>query len=65
MNCAPKDCSWVEVELAGGDICQAHWASDLSGEEQPPYRGWFRRNENGVGFAQVYPLHWRPLAKNA
>ncbi|ACK82503.1 hypothetical protein [Methylorubrum extorquens] len=39
----------------------AHWAEDLSGEEQPPFRGWFYAT--GYGFAQLpgVPKRWRPL----
>jgi len=39
----------------------AHWAEDLSGEEQPPFRGWFYAT--GYGFAQLpgTPKRWRPL----
>lgn len=39
----------------------AHWASG-GGEEQPPFRGWFRHN--GFGFSEVSgePTHWRPLS---
>ena len=38
-----------------------HWAQDLSGEEQPPFRGWF--TDAGFGFREVYPAptHWRRL----
>lgn len=38
-----------------------HWASDLSGEEQPPFKGWFR--QVGAGFQEVPkpPTHWMPL----
>jgi hypothetical protein len=38
-----------------------HWAQDLSGEEQPPFQGWF--HWSGCGFAQLpdEPTHWQPL----
>jgi hypothetical protein len=41
--------------------CIGHWAQDLSGEEQPPFRGWFY--DTGYGFVEVTPTptHWRPL----
>jgi hypothetical protein len=37
-----------------------HWAEDLSGSEQPPFRGWFRNT--GFGFAEISPepTHWSP-----
>lgn len=39
-----------------------HWAEDLSGEEQPPFRGWFYANGD-YGFAQISPdpEFWQPL----
>lgn len=38
-----------------------HWASDLSGSEQPSFQGWFR--DTGFGFAEINPppTHWAPL----
>ena len=66
MDVAPKDGSWIEVELADGTICHAHWCSDLSGEEQPPFEGWFAAygtSAKGKWFVQVFPLHWRAIDK--
>lgn len=61
MDCAPKDVTWVEVETTGGELCEAHWASDLSGEDQPPFRGWFTGDGRNGPFRQIHPIHWRPL----
>jgi hypothetical protein len=38
-----------------------HWAEDVPGEEQPPFRGWFY--DTGYDFTQIKPepTHWRPL----
>ena len=61
MDTAPKNATWVEVVLPGGaSTCLAHWASDLSGEEQPKFQGWFRRL--GDHFRKIIPppIAWRP-----
>ena len=62
MSVAPKTTERIEVELKDGSIVEAHWASDLSGEEQPPFQGWFV--ERGDGFSQVFPIHWRKVKPN-
>ncbi len=62
MSCAPKDSTWIEVETTGGNIVRAHWASDMSGEEQPPFEGWFVKR--GDTFYQIQPIHWRALKDN-
>lgn len=52
----------VLVLLANGDQWIAHWACDLSGEEQPPFRGWFRDNGSGRGYVQIaQPQFWKQL----
>jgi len=39
-----------------------HWGEDLSGSEQPPFRGWFKR-WGSSGFAEIDPdpTGWMPL----
>lgn len=61
MRTAPKNATWIEVETKDGQICQAHWASDLSGEEQPPFEGWYVEPKPGYSYRQVQPIQWRPL----
>ena len=56
---APKDASEVEVMLDDGRIVIAHYACDLSGEEQPPFKGWFLHN--GYYFGEINPTGWRPI----
>lgn len=55
----------LEVELPDHSVCVAHWASDLSGEEQPPYQGWFTAETGGgrrVCYRQIpRPIAWRLL----
>src|SRR5689334_12958567 len=60
MDSAPKDCSWVQGMLKDGSVVRMHYAEDLSGEEQPPFRGWFI--EKKWGYLGVFPVAWRPYA---
>lgn len=62
IKTAPKDATEVSVRLSDGTIYErAHWASNLSGEEQPPFEGWFVRA--GSYFAGIPdPVEWRPIA---
>jgi len=58
---APKG-QTVEVLLKDGKtVTQAHWASDNSGEEQPPFEGWFVKS--GIsGYSQIRnPIAWRKI----
>lgn len=64
MDEAPKNATWVFVRLPDGAEVAAHWASDLSGEEQPPFEGWFVGGKHTSGFRQVKdPVLWRPLSE--
>jgi hypothetical protein len=38
-----------------------HWAQDLSGEEQPPFRGWFRDTGYHMAAIEPEPTEWMPL----
>lgn len=61
MDRAPKDGTWVHVKIEKTQlIYRAHWAEDLSGEDQPPFRGWFQ--DAGNYFREVpTPYTWRPI----
>lgn len=63
MDSVPKNCSSFEALMKDGRIHpDVHWASDLSGEEQPSFRGFFV--PCGDGFSQIgTPIAWRPLVK--
>lgn len=69
MGSAPKDATEIILRIPckgwpGHYSMIGHWAQDLSGEEQPPFKGWFWRHADG--FAQLpTPTGWRPLAKPA
>lgn len=53
----------VQVFLPDGRELVAHWASDLSGDEQPPFQGWF--TASGRGFIQIsQPMFWRQCDKS-
>jgi hypothetical protein len=70
---APKTATWVQLGYPPQGyrkdlpIVIAHWASDMSGEEQPGYEGWFRDNlghgGRSSGFVEVPTgwVAWRPL----
>lgn len=70
MDRAPKDCTHVHLLMDGGvTVKDAHWAEDLSGEEQPPFRGWFVAVKDGTG-KFLYnrevpgePCAWAPVSK--
>lgn len=52
----------VRGRTAEGRILeQIHFASDLSGEEQPAFEGWFAPYTGERGFYQVTPVEWQPL----
>lgn len=59
---APKNATWVEVLLRDRTVKVAHWAEDLSGEEQPPFSGWFvGKGEQSFSALIGEPIGWRPL----
>lgn len=69
---APETAEWVQLGYPPDrsrepTIIVAHFAQDMSGEEQPPFKGWFRANlgDGGrvYGFSGVPPgwVAWRPL----
>lgn len=48
---------WVIAKAADGTEFESHWACDLSGEEQPPFLGWFDRSYRQVS----NPKEWRRI----
>ena len=60
MRLAPVCRPYLDGLLADGQVVDIHFAQDLSGEEQPPFSGWFRPLESGHGYIQVHPKAWRP-----
>ena len=61
MESAPKDSRWVMVLLPNGEEVKAHYACDLSGSEQPPFRVYFREHSKNVFVGVDDPTHWRPI----
>ena len=63
MREAQKDSTSVTVLMRDGTVHRiAHWASNTSGEEQPPYEGWFVHKLDGnynVGIPE--PIGWRKI----
>lgn len=62
IDTAPKGRT-VKVKLSSGKILKAHFAQDLSGEEQPPFQGWFTERSKvhpEYGFIQIdTPVAWK------
>lgn len=66
MDSAPRNATWVMVKTADGKAHRAHFAEDVSGEEQPPFSGWFKRVDKIDGFVGLgsEPIMWRPCSKD-
>lgn len=70
MEAAPKNCTHIDLLMADKQVIRdAHWASDLSGEEQPPFEGWFVKVSESL-YRQVdgdhptqQPVGWRPVER--
>jgi hypothetical protein len=61
LDSAPKDSSWFLGLTEEETIEEVHYACDLSGEEQPPFKGYFKRV--GTYFSEVKITKWKPLKK--
>ncbi len=64
IKTAPKNATEILVLLEHkGDrhVMVAHWAEDLGGEEQPPFRGWFFWNVWQFSALPSEPTHWTPI----
>lgn len=58
---APLDSTWIIVLMRNGDIFRAHFAENLSGEEQPAFSGWFV-NCGGTTHREIdRPTYWIPI----
>lgn len=58
MSTAPLTAREVQVKLDDGRVLVAHYAEG-GGEDQPPFKGWFRRVLDT--YREVTPVAWRPL----
>jgi hypothetical protein len=66
IETAPKNATKILAVYPGGSEVVVHWAQDLSGEDQPPFEGWFKddtdTNGNRTGYSAVpEPAGWKPL----
>lgn len=59
MSTAPQNATWVIGQMADGEVRRVHWASDLSGSEQPAFQGWFL--QSGNSFVECNPVRWMHL----
>jgi hypothetical protein len=61
MRTAPKGGMHIRCMVADGTIHDdVHWASNLTGEEQPGFQGWFIPIKNG--FQQILPTAWQDIS---
>lgn len=62
METAPKG-KTVKVKPQSGKVLEAHYAQDLSGEDQPPFKGWFTKRSKThpeYGYVQIdTPIAWK------
>lgn len=57
MNTAPINGTIFMARLKDGTIYkECHWASDLSGEYQAPFEGWFIASGNS--YTEIDPIEW-------
>jgi hypothetical protein len=59
MDGAPLDSRNIKVRDKDGKEFTAHYACDLSGEEQPPFKGWFTKLGNS--YVEVFPVEWKKI----
>jgi hypothetical protein len=64
MESAPKNATWVMVKMKDGSEIKAHWAEDLSGDFQPPFKGWFKKNTETTNIQIDEPVKWKPIKKS-
>ena len=67
IESAPRDTTEIEVKLRDGKTYFAHYACDLTGEDQPSFHGWFvsvYKNDGSFLFYREIsePVFWRPKA---
>jgi hypothetical protein len=63
INGYPSSIQHVRGKLRDGSIVEdMHYAQDLSGEDQPPFKGWFEHVYAGT-YIEVDPVAWMPKPK--
>lgn len=62
MMSAPKPCVEILVIDTKGKVYTSHYASDLTGEDQPAFQGWFYKPyPKSDTYYEVIPVGWKPL----
>ena len=66
IHTLPETTEYVELLLRDGTITIGHFACDLSGEEQPPFKGLFVEVYDPMSFEFLHYRHvdaiaWRKL----
>ena len=62
MESAPDTTENILVNTKHGEYI-AHFAQDLSGEDQPAFKGWFTKT-GPHDYQQVTPIGWKPLSED-
>lgn len=57
LSTAPRNATWFEGLTKDYEIEKVHYASDLSGEDQPPFQGFFKKS--GGYNCEVNIIMWR------
>jgi len=60
---APKDSTSIRAKMKDGTFHEdAHWASDMSGENQPIFEGWFIPSNGYYSYEQIEtPIEWQSV----
>lgn len=63
MDSAPKNTTLFEGLDKNGEVHLVHYARDLSGEDQPPFEGYFRwiGDDHGGYYAETKIIKWRHI----
>jgi len=67
ISSAPNDSTSIQVKMKDGTIHKdAHWASDMSGENQPIFEGWFVPSTGSWNYEQIdTPKQWQAMKEKA
>ena len=62
MDTAPETTEWVWGLLRNWHLIKMRYACDLSGEEMPPYQGWFDDKDKLIKAGDV--IAWKPIERH-
>lgn len=65
INTTPKNCGEFEGLDKNGNIHIVHYACDLSGSDQPAFKGYFKwmGDNDGGYYAEQQIVKWRPISE--